>query len=59
MMPRNYSGKSRRSSLSLPASPGKTSPVPEIAINHLTSGIFDQESLTPVYKVVAVRLASA
>ncbi|MET0090677.1 MAG: formate dehydrogenase subunit alpha [Candidatus Thiodiazotropha sp.] len=30
---------------------------PEIAINHLTSGIFDQESMTPEYKVVAVRLA--
>ncbi|MCU7810076.1 MAG: formate dehydrogenase subunit alpha, partial [Candidatus Thiodiazotropha sp. (ex Notomyrtea botanica)] len=32
---------------------------PEIAINHLTSGIFDQESMTPEYKVVAVRLAPA
>ena len=31
---------------------------PEIAINHLTSGIFDQESMTPEYKVVAVRLAA-
>lgn len=29
---------------------------PEIAINHLTSGVFDQESMTPEYKVVAVRL---
>ncbi len=29
---------------------------PEIAINHLTSGIRDQESMTPEYKVVAVRL---
>lgn len=32
---------------------------PEIAINHLTSGIFDQESMTPEYKVVAVRLTPA
>ncbi|MCU7845628.1 MAG: formate dehydrogenase subunit alpha [Candidatus Thiodiazotropha sp. (ex Monitilora ramsayi)] len=32
---------------------------PEIAINHLTSGIFDQESMTPEYKVVAVRLSPA
>jgi len=31
---------------------------PEIAINHLTSGIFDQESMTPEYKVVAVRLTA-
>ncbi|WP_177420503.1 formate dehydrogenase subunit alpha [endosymbiont of Lamellibrachia barhami] len=31
---------------------------PEIAINHLTSGIFDQESMTPEYKVVAVRLVA-
>ncbi len=31
---------------------------PEIAINHLTSGICDQESMTPEYKVVAVRLAA-
>jgi formate dehydrogenase major subunit len=31
---------------------------PEIAINHLTSGIFDQESMTPEYKVVAVRLSA-
>ncbi|MBW9256667.1 MAG: hypothetical protein K1562_03480 [Candidatus Thiodiazotropha sp. (ex. Lucinisca nassula)] len=30
---------------------------PEIAINHLTSGNFDQESMTQVYKVVPVRLA--
>ena len=30
---------------------------PEIAINHLTSSIFDQESMTPEYKVVAVRLS--
>ncbi len=27
---------------------------PEIAINHLTSGVFDQEAMTPEYKVVAV-----
>lgn len=32
---------------------------PEIAINHLTSGIFDQETMTPEYKVVAVRLSVA
>ena len=32
---------------------------PEIAINHLTSGIFDQESMTPEYKVVAVRISPA
>lgn len=32
---------------------------PEIAINHLTSGVYDQESMTPEYKVVAVRLAAA
>ncbi len=31
---------------------------PEIAINHLTSGVFDQESMTPEYKVVAVRLSA-
>ncbi|MBV2120525.1 MAG: formate dehydrogenase subunit alpha, partial [Candidatus Thiodiazotropha sp. (ex Ctena orbiculata)] len=30
---------------------------PEIAINHLTSGIFNQESMTPEYKVVPLRLA--
>lgn len=29
---------------------------PEIAINHLTSGIFDQEAMTPEYKVVAVSI---
>ncbi len=29
---------------------------PEIAINHLTSAVFDQESMTPEYKVVAVRV---
>jgi formate dehydrogenase major subunit len=27
---------------------------PEIAINHLTSGIFDEETMTPEFKVVAV-----
>jgi formate dehydrogenase major subunit len=32
---------------------------PEIAINHLTSGVFDQESMTPEYKVVTVRLSTA
>jgi formate dehydrogenase major subunit len=32
---------------------------PEIAINHLTSGIFDQESMTPEYKVVAVAISKA
>lgn len=32
---------------------------PEIAINHLTSGIFDQEAMTPEYKVVAVAVRSA
>lgn len=32
---------------------------PEIAINHLTSGVFDQESMTPEYKVVAVRLSAS
>lgn len=30
---------------------------PEVAINHLTSGIFDQDSMTPEYKVVAVAIA--
>ncbi len=30
---------------------------PEIAINHLTSSVFDQESMTPEYKVVAVRIS--
>lgn len=29
---------------------------PEVAINHLTSGIFDQDSMTPEYKVVAVAI---
>ncbi len=29
---------------------------PEIAINHLTSGVFDQEAMTPEYKVVAVTI---
>jgi len=29
---------------------------PEIAINNLTSAVFDQESMTPEYKVVAVTL---
>jgi formate dehydrogenase major subunit len=32
---------------------------PEVAINHLTSGIFDQDSMTPEYKVVAVGIARA
>ncbi len=32
---------------------------PEIAINHLTSGIFDQEAMTPEYKVVAVAIKPA
>ena len=29
---------------------------PEVAINHLTSGVFDQDSMTPEYKVVAVAI---
>ncbi len=32
---------------------------PEIAINHLTSGVFDQEAMTPEYKVVAVAVRQA
>jgi len=32
---------------------------PEVAINHLTSGIFDQDSMTPEYKVVAVGISRA
>jgi formate dehydrogenase major subunit len=32
---------------------------PEVAINHLTSGVFDQDSMTPEYKVVAVAIARA
>ncbi len=32
---------------------------PEVAINHLTSGVFDQDSMTPEYKVVAVDIARA
>ena len=32
---------------------------PEVAINHLTSGVFDQDSMTPEYKVVAVGIARA
>jgi len=32
---------------------------PEAAINHLTSGIFDQDAMTPEYKVVAVAIARA
>jgi formate dehydrogenase major subunit len=32
---------------------------PEIAINHLTSGVMDQESMTPEYKVVAVNVTPA
>jgi formate dehydrogenase major subunit len=32
---------------------------PEVAINHLTSGVFDQDSMTPEYKVVAVAIVRA
>ncbi len=32
---------------------------PEVAINHLTSGIFDRDAMTPEYKVVAVALEKA
>ena len=32
---------------------------PEVAINHLTSGVLDLDSMTPEFKVVAVALAKA
>lgn len=32
---------------------------PEVAINHLTSGVLDEDSMTPEYKVVAVAIARA
>jgi len=32
---------------------------PEAAINHITSGIFDQDAMTPEYKVVAVAIERA
>ncbi|NHZ69918.1 MAG: formate dehydrogenase subunit alpha, partial [Thermotogales bacterium] len=32
---------------------------PEAAINHLTSGVLDQDSMTPEFKVVAVSIAKA